>query len=184
MELGSTAATWMRDQLADDDPGASSLLGMLRLRTAVAAARRNDCETTRELIARARRAADRLGHDGDYWRTGFGPTNVDLHYFSTLLAPGDAEYVAEHGAELNSTSLSIERRVSHTIDVARALSLVARDDDAAPLLHDAGRLAPHLVCHSPAVREIVKSMYRRAAVTGQSSSTPLGALAERCRAIQ
>ena len=184
VELGSTAASWMRDQLVNDDPAALSLLGMLRLRTAVAAARRHDREATRDLIGRARRAADRLGHDGDYWQTGFGPTNVNLHYFSTLLDLGDVEYVAEHGAELNPTHLSVERRVSHTVDVARALSLVARDDEAVQLLLEAERLAPHLVRQNPTVRETVKTMYRRAAASGQSSSTPLGALAERCRAIQ
>ena len=184
VELGSTAASWMRDQLVNDDPAALSLLGMLRLRTAVAAARRHDREATRDLIGRARRAADRLGHDGDYWQTGFGPTNVNLHYFSTLLDLGDVEYVAEHGAELNPTHLSVERRVSHMVDVARALSLVARDDEAVQLLLEAERLAPHLVRQNPTVRETVKTMYRRAAASGQSSSTPLGALAERCRAIQ
>ena len=184
VELGDTAAEWMRPQLVNDDPAALSLLGMLRLRTAVAAARRQDRSATRDLIARAQRAADRLGQDGNYWQTGFGPTNVELHRLSTLLDLGDVDYVASHGAEVTPTNLPVERQVSHLIDVAKALSLVAQDDDAARLLFDAEQMAPHLVRQNPVVRETVKALYRRAAASGQSSSTPLGAFAERCRAIR
>src|SRR3954468_17326352 len=57
VELGNTAAAWMRPQLVNDDPAALSLLGMLRLRTAVAAARRHDRAATSDLIARAQTAA-------------------------------------------------------------------------------------------------------------------------------
>jgi hypothetical protein len=41
------------------------------------------------------------------------------------------------------------------IDVARALSLVAKEDDATQLLLEAEVIAPHLVRHSPVVRETV-----------------------------
>jgi hypothetical protein len=174
----------MRPQLVNNDAAALSLLGMLRLRTAVAAARRQDRGATTDLITRAQRAADRLGHDGNYWQTGFGPTNVELHRVSTLLDLGDVDYVARHGGEVSPTNLPVERQVSHMIDVARALSLVAQDDEATHLLQDAEQMAPHLVRQNPVVRETVKAMYRRSAASGQRSSTPLGALAERCRAIR
>ena len=184
VELGNTAAEWMRPQLVDNDPAALSLLGMLRLRTAVAAARRRDRGAATDLIGRAKRAADRLGKDGNFWQTGFGPTNVELHRISTLLDLGDVDYVVRHGADVDPIKLPVERRVSHMIDVARAMSLVARDDDAMRLLHDAEQLAPHLVRQNPVVREAVKAMYRRASASGRGSGTPLGALAERCRAIR
>jgi hypothetical protein len=174
----------MRPQLADDDPAALSLLGMLRLRTAVAAARRQDRSATVDLINRARRAASRLGRDANYWQTGFGPTNVELHHFSTMLDLGDVDLVARDGPDVTASNLPVERQVSHMMDVARALSLTARDDDAVQLLRQAEQLAPHLVRHNPGVREAVKAMYRRAAASGQSTSSPLGGLAERCRAIR
>jgi transcriptional regulator with XRE-family HTH domain len=184
VELGNTAAEWMRPQLANDDPEALSLLGMLRLRTAVAAARRHDRPATVDLINRARRAATRLGRDANYWQTGFGPTNVELHHMSTMLDLGDVDLVARQGPAVTATNLPVERQVSHMIDVARALSLTAQDDDAVQLLQQAEQLAPHLVRHNPSVREAVKAMYRRAAASGQSSTSPLGGLAERCRAIR
>jgi hypothetical protein len=184
VELGNTAAEWLKPQIVDDDPAALSLLGMLRLRTAVAAARNHDRSATTDLIARARRAADRLGYDGNEWQTGFGPTNVELHRLSTLLDLGDVDYVVRHGADVSTSHLPSERRVSHMIDVARALSLVARDDDATQVLYDAEQVAPPLVRHNPVVREIVKAMYRRTTASAQGSSSLLGALAERCRAVR
>ncbi|MCO1657428.1 helix-turn-helix domain-containing protein [Pseudonocardia humida] len=184
VELGNTAAEWMRPQLVNNDPAALSLLGMLRLRTAVAAARRRDRAASTELIRRAQRAAELLGHDGDHWQTQFGPTNVELHRISTALDLGDVDYVVRHGPDVTASNLPAERQVSHMIDVARALSLVARDDQATELLLGAEQLAPHLVRHNPIVREMVKAMYRRSAAARTSSSVPLSALAERCRAVR
>jgi hypothetical protein len=40
--------------------------------------------------------------------------------------------------------MPVERQVSHMIDVARAMSLTAEDDDAIQLLQQAESLAPHL----------------------------------------
>jgi hypothetical protein len=184
VELGNTAAEWMRPQLANDDPAALSLLGMLRLRTAVAAARHHDRAATSDLIGRAGRAAERLGEDANYWQTGFGPTNVELHRISTRLDLGDIDYVVQTGPTVRAENLPAERQVSHMIDVARALSLVARDEDSTQLLLEAEVKAPHLVRHNPIVRETVKALYRRSAAASQGASTPLGGLAERCRAIQ
>lgn len=184
VELGNTAAEWMRPQLADNDPEALSLLGMLRLRTAVAAARDHDRPATADLIKRAARAAVRLGGDANHWQTGFGPTNVELHRISARLDLGDVDYVADAGPNIQAENMPVERRVSHMMDVARALSLVARDQEAIGFLLDAEKLAPHLVRHNPVVRETVKDLYRRAAGSGQKSTSPLGGLAERCRALR
>ncbi len=79
LELGIAASEWLGARIRDTDPDALSLLGMLHLRSAVAAARRQDRSTTSDLLSRAKEAATRLGEDGNYWQTGFGPTNVRLH---------------------------------------------------------------------------------------------------------
>jgi hypothetical protein len=179
VELGDTAAEWMRHHLREDDPDALSLFGMLRLRTAVATARRHDRAATTELLEQARQAAERLGHDGNHWQTGFGPTNVELHQISTALDLGDVDHVIRRGPSVTASGLPAERQVSHMIDVARALGLAAQDADATDLLLDAERIAAPLVRHNPVVRETVKSMYRR---SGAANRT-LGGLAERCRAL-
>lgn len=184
LELGDTAARWLTPRMADDDPSALSLYGMLHLRSAVAAARHNDRGTTTELLSRAGQAADRLGVDANYWQTGFGPSNVELHRLSAALDLGDVAYVTDTGPSVNVDELPAERQATHLIDVARALSMVARDEEALQTLLTAEQRAPTLVRHSTAVREAVRNMYRRAPATAGSKSCPLLGLAERCRAVR
>jgi predicted nucleic acid-binding protein len=69
------------------------------------------------------------------------------------------------------------------IDYARALSMVAKDDDAVQVLLTAEEKSPQLVRHSAIVREVVRTLYRRAPVTAGKKSSLLLALAERCRAV-
>jgi tetratricopeptide (TPR) repeat protein len=183
LSLGETAARWLAPQVADGDPEALSLFGMLHLRTAVAAARHQDRATAAELLGRAARAAEQLGVDANYWQTGFGPTNVELHRLSAGLDLGDVAWVAEHGQQVGAEDLPVERRVTHMIDVARALSYLAKDTEALDLLLNAERQAPALVRHSASVREMVKDMHRRSPVTGGSRSSELLAFAQRCRAV-
>jgi hypothetical protein len=182
LQLGAAATRWLATRQLHDDPAALSLRGMLHLRTAVAAARRQDRDATMELLARADEAASLLGRDANYWKTGFGPTNVLLHRISTSLDLGDVSFVAEVGVRIDGHPLPAERRASHRIDVARALSYLARDDEAITLLLAAERDAPQPVRHNPAVRAVVRAVHRRTPVTSGRSSEIL-ALAERCRAV-
>ena len=94
----------------------------------------------------------------------------------------DVSWVIQHGSRIDSSHLPAERSVAHKIDLARANSFQARDDDALTYLLDAERAAPQLVRHSAAVRETVKTMLRRARATAGRGS-PLAGLAERCRAV-
>ncbi|TCK21391.1 transcriptional regulator with XRE-family HTH domain [Pseudonocardia endophytica] len=184
LSLGETAASWLVPQVEAGDPNALSLLGMLHLRTAVAAARRQDRTSADDLLNQAERSAERLGEDANYWQTGFGPANVELHRLSAGLDLGDMTWVANRGEDVDVSHLPIERQVTHMIDLARALSYLARDDDALALLLSAEQTAPALVRHSAVVRETVKNMHRRAPVTGGSRSSRLLGLAQRCRAVR
>ena len=96
-----------------------SLRGMLDLRMAVAAARRQDRGVTVDLLGRAEAAAALLGRDANYWKTGFGPTNVLPHRLSTSLNLRDVSLVADTGVRIEGHPLPAERRASHRIDVAR-----------------------------------------------------------------
>lgn len=184
LSLGNTASDWLAPQIEEGDPSALSLYGMLHLRTAIAAARRQDRTTAIELLRHADTAARNLNEDANYWQTGFGPTNVALHRISAMLDLGDVPYVVEHGPSISVDHLPVERRVTHLIDISRAQSMVAEDGSALQNLLTAEHIAPQLVRHSPVVRETVKAMYRRSSVTGGAKSSPLAGLAERCRAIQ
>ncbi len=182
VNLGETAASWLRGQVRQQDPAALSIVGMLYLRTAIAAARRQDRSGTNELIASAGQAARQLGRDANYWFTSFGPTNVQLHRLSTGLDLGDVAYVVEHGPRVDPSGLPTERTVAHRIDLARAYSFSARDDEALDQLLAAEHAAPQIVRHSAVVRDTVKALHRRGHTAG--TNTRLIGLAERCRAIQ
>ncbi len=101
LDLGSTAAEWLRRQMREDDPNAVSLLGMLHLRTGVAAARHDDRSTATDNLGRAEALAAQLGEDGNYWQTAFGPTNVELHRLSAALDLGDVVYVVERAPQVD-----------------------------------------------------------------------------------
>jgi hypothetical protein len=180
-ELGDAAARYLEPRMREGDPGALSLYGMLHLR--VAAARHQGRATTNELLSKADDAATALGHDANYWQTGFGPRNVQLHQLSASLDLGDIAYVADHGADVDTAGLPVERQVTHMIDLARALSLLAKDQDALQVLLSAEQKSPQLLRHSAIAREVVRTIYRRAPVTGGKKSSLLLALAERCRAV-
>ncbi|MFK0244424.1 helix-turn-helix domain-containing protein [Amycolatopsis azurea] len=184
LELGDVAAKWLVPRMRAGDPAALSLYGMLYLRTAVAAARQQDRSTANELLSHAGRAADQLGVDANHWQTGFGSANVELHRLSAALDLGDISQVIDSAPRISVDHLPVERQVTHLIDFARALSLVAKDDEALSALLTAEQKAPGIVRHSTAVREVVRSMYRRAPATTGKKSSPLLTLAERCGAVR
>jgi transcriptional regulator with XRE-family HTH domain len=182
MHLGRTAVEWLKDNLRDDDPAALSITGMLYLRTATAAARRQDRATSKELLDRAAEYASRLGRDENQWHTMFGPTNVALHRIAAALDLGDVEWVIQHAPGVDTSGVNTERRVAHKIDLARAYSWTARDDEALAALLAAEQSAPQIVRHSAVVRETVKTLHRRGHAHGTNKA--LLNLAERCRALQ
>jgi transcriptional regulator with XRE-family HTH domain len=183
LSLGTTAAGWLSERMDDDDPAAMSLAGMLSLRTAMAAAKHQDRAVATDLLRQAAIAAARLGEDANYWQTGFGPTNVELHRLAAALELGDVAYVVDRAPQVVTDHLPIERTASHLVDTGRAQSLLAHDEDALATFLKAEQLAPQLVRHSAAVREAVKGMHRRAPVTAGRKASPLMGLAVRCRAV-
>jgi transcriptional regulator with XRE-family HTH domain len=184
VEMGDAAAGWLAERVAESDPVALSLLGMLHLRTAIAAARRQDRAASTELLDRAGDAAQLLGADVDAWHTSFGPANVEIHRLSAALDLGDVTWVVDRGPRVDTTGLPAERRITYLTDFARALTLLAHDDQALEVLLAAEREAPALVRHSAEVRETVKVMRRRAPVSGGRRSSELLGLAQRCRAVR
>ncbi|NEE02065.1 helix-turn-helix domain-containing protein [Phytoactinopolyspora halotolerans] len=183
LSLGETARSWLASRLREGDAEALSLLGMLDLRMAIAAARRQDRPTATRLLHRAESAAGQLGEDANHWQTAFGPTNVALHQISAALDLGDSTYVAEHGPRVDPAPLPVERQICHHINVARAYSDLAQDEAAIETLLDAEQRAPQFVRHSVMVRETVRAIHRRSPVTMGGRNSDVMQLAERCRAV-
>lgn len=183
MELGNTTATWLSARIDEHDPAALSLLGMVHLRAAVAAARHQDRGTAMNLLCRAETLAEQLGEDANYWQTSFGPTNVVLHRLSIELDLENISYVVEHG-DIDVDHMPPERGTSHRIDHARGLSLAGRSDDAFRELRTAEHNSPQLVRNNPRVRETLRDLMKQSPVTGSARSSELFVMAQRCRAVQ
>ncbi|MER5464098.1 helix-turn-helix domain-containing protein [Streptomyces sp. NPDC002668] len=183
MQLGDATAHWLSPRIAESDPAALSLLGMIHLRAAVAAARHQDRPTATRLLNRAEELADDLGSDENYWQTGFGPTNVLLHRLSIELDLDNVAYVVENG-RINVDHMPQERSVSHRIDFARALSLAGHGDDAFAELRKAEGTSPQLVRNNPRVRETLRDLTKKSPVTAGSRSSEVFVMAQRCKAVQ
>ncbi|WP_030898559.1 helix-turn-helix domain-containing protein [Streptomyces sp. NRRL F-5126] len=183
MELGDTAARWLSARVDETDPAALSLLGMIFLRAAIAAARRQDRATATSLLNRAEALADRLGSDENHWQTSFGPTNVVLHRLSAELDLDNISYVVEHG-QIDVGHMPPERGVSHRIDHARALSLAGQGDSAFAELRTAEHVSPQLVRNNPRVRDTLRDLIKRSPATGGARSSEVFMMAQRCRAVE
>ncbi|MCA1222085.1 helix-turn-helix domain-containing protein [Streptomyces sp. 8L] len=183
MELGDTAARWLSARVDETDPAALSLLGMIFLRAAIAAARRQDRATATSLLNRAEALADRLGSDENHWQTSFGPTNVVLHRLSAELDLDNISYVVEHG-QIDVGHMPTERGVSHRIDHARALSLAGQGDSAFAELRTAEHVSPQLVRNNPRVRDTLRDLIKRSPATGGARSSEVFMMAQRCRAVE
>jgi len=183
LELGNTPARWLAAQVEEENPEALSLLGMIHLRAAVAAARHQDRGTASDLLRRAESLAERLGSDQNLWQTSFGPTNVVLHRLSIELDLDNVAFVVEHG-DIAVDHMPVERGVSHRIDFGRALCLAGQGDEAFAELRTAERTSPQLVRNNPRVRETLRDLMKQSPVTGGARSSELAAMAQRCRAVQ
>lgn len=183
MELGHTASVWLSARVEESDPAALSLLGMIYLRAAIAAARHQDRATATSLLNQAESLANQLGSDENYWQTSFGPTNVVLHRLSAELDLDNISYVVEYG-QIDVDHMPPERGVSHRIDYARALSLAGQGDNAFEELLTAERASPQLVRNNPRVRDTLRDLIKQSPITGSSRSSELFMMAQRCRAVQ
>jgi transcriptional regulator with XRE-family HTH domain len=138
-----------------DDPTWWSLLGSLYLVGAMSAARADDAIEARSFLARAREAGQRLGRDGNYAWTAFGPTNVAVHDVSIAVELDDMQLALHLAPRVDARALPVERRVRHELEVARIYAMDNRTDDALAAILHAQQDAPEQVHHHFITRELV-----------------------------
>ncbi len=144
-----------------------STAGSLMLVGAVAAARAGSRPEAHALLMYADRAAQALGHDSNHVWTAFGPTNVAIHRVSVAAELGDMKLAAELGPAVDVEMMPRERQVRHKLEVARALSRVARTDEAVELLLGAETLAPAQVRRHFLTHQLVHGWVRNLRRTDQ-----------------
>lgn len=160
-ELGTAAARFLEPDLAQPTPSLLSVYGSLHLMCALAAAREDNRSIADTHLGEAADSARRLAGDGNYVWTAFGPTNVKIHQTCVALELGDVQRAIKIGPALDTSSLPVERRVRHSIEVARAFVRWNRVDDALNALLTAEQVGADQVRYHRLSRMIVREILAR-----------------------
>jgi transcriptional regulator with XRE-family HTH domain len=139
--------------------------GSLLLTAAVARARQQDARSAWELVREAERAAERLGSEHVGLHTIFGPTSVAIHAVAVAGELGDSRDVIRRANDIDLVGLApglLERRSHFLIEVARAHSQQADDQEALATLLRAERLTPDEVRLNVKARALVEKLVARA----------------------
>jgi transcriptional regulator with XRE-family HTH domain len=159
-QVTSDAGGWLQSGLPHASADYLSVYGTLFLTGAMAAARADDRASAQEFLREAEETARRLGHDANHMWTAFGPTNVAIHRVSTAMELGDVQIALAQGPRIDTSALPIERRVRHTLEVARAFAARNQLDEALTLVLDAEELAPEQVRYHFVSRQLVTKWIR------------------------
>ncbi|MFB4283115.1 MULTISPECIES: helix-turn-helix domain-containing protein [unclassified Nonomuraea] len=155
----------LEPHVGDGDQRHLKALGALHLLAAIGEARMGDDDGARERVrGPAAQLAERVDDSsGVYDLAFFGPTNVAIHMASIENDTGRPEAVLHIADDIDlRRTPSIERRTTHLGHVARACEDLG--DDAASLLHllRIERECPEELDHKLLLREMVRSLARRA----------------------
>ncbi|MEV1006316.1 helix-turn-helix transcriptional regulator [Streptomyces sp. NPDC049881] len=180
-DLTRAAADYLEAGLANATPAYLSVYGTLLLVGAMAAARDQDRGAAAELLTEAEHTAERLGRDANHMWTAFGPTNVAIHRVSIAMELGDVQIALDHAPRVDASTLPIERKVRHDLEVARAYQARNRTDDALTLVLSAEQLAPEQVRHHQIPRALVATWVRN---QRGRPSTRLAELAQRLGVVR
>ncbi len=160
-QLTNDAASYLQPGLSNASPEYLSVYGTLMLAGSIAAARADDRSSVQAFLHEADETARRLGEDGNYLWTAFGPTNVNIHRVTTAMDLGDVQVAIDLGSRVDTSGLPIERQVRHLLENARALSARIRTDEALAAVLTAERIAPEQVRHHAITRQLVQAWMRR-----------------------
>jgi transcriptional regulator with XRE-family HTH domain len=155
----STASSYAAQLDRDVDshtPDSLSVYGALLLRGSIAAAQRGNRGTAHELLDEADDAARRLGVEGNFRWTAFGPVNAALHRVNIAVTLGDAGTAIDVARRVDLSQLTVtERKATLLIDIARAFLQWGRHEKAYVALRAAEETAHEEVSGRPSVHRVV-----------------------------
>lgn len=141
-----------------------SAQGALLLLMAVIAARRGDRQTAENNLRNAGKLAERLGRDGNWLWTGFGPTNIAIHELAVQVAFGDSRTALQLGQRIDTDALPAVlrgRRSQVHLELGRAS--VGQGDDGLAVLHllEAERVAKQAVSRNVEAQALLTTLISR-----------------------
>lgn len=168
-QLAGDMAAQLDSTVGTATPDSLSVYGALLLRGSIAAANDDDRGAALTLLDEADKAGRRLGADGNYHWTAFGPTNVLLHRVNIATTLGDAGQAIEHARHVDLDQVPItERRAALFVDVARAYNQWGRYEQAYQAIRQAEAIAPEEIRSRPAVHRLIADLVVRSPGTVQS----------------
>jgi transcriptional regulator with XRE-family HTH domain len=147
--------------LSDGSVPASTALGMLYLKGAVAAAECKDAESASEMLMLAERCAENVPVGTNFLSTGFDQLNVLLYRASIEAALARYAPAASAADQIGQDALRLlprERRTHHLIETADTYTRLRRSDDALSALLQAEHDNPREIYKRPAAREVIKRL--------------------------
>ncbi len=157
--------------------------GALLLLLAITAARRKDAQLSKRYLRDASVLAERLGHDGNWLWTAFGPTNIAIHELAVQVALGDSRTALHLGSRIDVDALPpVLRGRRSQVHLELGWASVGQGDDSLAVLHllEAERVAKQAVSRNIAARTLLTTLLARE----RHSATPgLRALATRAGVV-
>ena len=142
-------------------PPRLAIYGALHQLAAIHAAQQRDEPAAARLLDIAARVAAKVG-ETHHFRIAFGPTNVAIHRASAAVELGqttDAVRLAER-IDVDNTP-SVERRLTHWLDLARAYTRNREDVAAVYMLSRIARESIEELAQSDAIRETLGELLSR-----------------------
>ncbi|PAU45793.1 XRE family transcriptional regulator [Streptomyces albireticuli] len=140
---------------------ALSLYGTLFLNGSIAAARVGDREQTKEMLSKAKQAAQRLGTGHDEMWTAFGPANVEIHRLATALEFEDFQCAVDIVPGIQGVGLPAERKARLRLDAARAYAETGQTDKAVAALKRAFTTAPEQIRAHEFACDLARRLHKR-----------------------
>jgi transcriptional regulator with XRE-family HTH domain len=154
-----------------------SVFGAMQLTAAEATAADDDQVAAERLLDQARETAGLLSDDRNDLRTGFGPTDVEIHAVRIALTFGRARHALRIAENVDTGRIHArERRARHYITVAQAHSKESNTFGAIFSLLKAEEACPEEIRFSAEARDVVQDLLAR---DNALVRTDLWALAER-----
>lgn len=162
---------------------ALSACGALLLLMAIMAARRGDAPAAQKYLRDAAQLADRLGKDGNWLWTAFGPTNIAIHELGVRVALGDSHRALQLGASIDTDMLpAVLRGRRSQVHLELGWASARQGDDSSAVLHllEAERVAKQTVSRNATAKGLLTTLLARE----RKNTTPgLRALATRAGVI-
>lgn len=157
--------------------------GALMLLLALVAGRRGDRQAAKRNLRDAAQFAQRLGEDGNWLWTAFGPTNVAIHELAVHVALGDSRAALQLGESIDAGVLpDVLRGRRSQVHLELGWASAGQGDDSLAVLHllEAERVAEQAVSRNATARALLNTLLSRE----RKSATPgLRALVARAGAV-